>query len=496
MGYLALRAGNSFTQILQADPTILRVLDIELRYPTEFAVPPDAGWRPPPGEGGGWDGWMRLLRRPRTAPAYFPSGLLARVCRVANKMGYQVHLDDQRERPPEGMPEFPALSLRDYQREAVEAAIKIGRGVLDLPPRAGKTRMAAELQRRLGLKTLWLAPTDRIVQQTVDVLEGFFGKHYAARPDSAATAHTLAGMQVVVMTAAMAARLPPEWYRSREVVIVDEWHHAAAKSYGRDIFPKLDHVFYRYGMTGTHYRSGDDAMAMHAVLSETIYRLSPRELLTRGHLVPTHTVFVPVNAPRLRGVGRTFHGGFGAAGIHDHEKRNELAAAAAVSLFRLGRRVLILVGTKSQGRALQQRLSVCLPQAPPGAEYAAVEFLSTDRGRPTQQKVIDSFLSHQEVKVLIGTSLLGEGVDLPNADALVYAKGEKAEVSLTQAVYRVGTAIEGKRAAIVVDFADRHHRHLREHSLERLRSYYREPTFTCTILDHPSQLEGWAAQVP
>ncbi len=136
-----------------------------------------------------------------------------------------------------------------------------------------------------------------------------------------------------------------------------------------------------------------------------------------------------------------------------------------------------------------------VPNSPPGAQFRSVEFISTNVRRHKQQQIIDSYLGRQEVRILIGTSLLGEGVDLPAADALVYARGEKAEVTLTQAVYRVGTAHEGKRSAIVVDFADRHHRHLRDHSLERLRLYYREPTFTITILDHPSQLAGWAEQV-
>ena len=47
--------------------------------------------------------------------------------------------------------------------------------------------------------------------------------------------------------------------------------------------------------------------------------------------------------------------------------------------------------------------------------------------------------------------MIGEGVDLPSADALVWARGEKAAVSLIQGYYRVCTKYEGKRYAIVVD---------------------------------------------
>ncbi|UCF48597.1 MAG: DEAD/DEAH box helicase family protein [Myxococcales bacterium] len=496
---LVLQAHNSWTYVLEADELMLSVLSQECRYPTEHAeMMADGTYRPPAGERpyGGWDGWIRLLKRPRSGPPALPTGLLPLACRLAAK--YQRHsvVEDCRQRPDEEMPEFPAVSLRDYQEQAVRAAIHAGRGVLDLPPRAGKTRIAAELQRRLGFPTVWLAPTERIVAQTADVLTEHFGRNYARALECAADADMMRDRRIVVMTAAMAARLPADWYLSRQMILVDEFHHAAAKTYSRDVWPKIDHIFWRFGMTGTFFRSGHDALAMHALLSQTVYRMTPGQLLEQGHLVPTHCVFLPVDAPRLRGVGKGWHQGMGTAGIHEHEMRARMAADAALSLCRLGRRVLALVGTKRQGYALQGLLEGGLPRPPPGAEFRSAEFLSTDRARPVRQRVIDSFLAGGEVRVLIGTSLLGEGVDLPSADALVYARGERAEVSLIQNAYRVGTAQPGKRAAILVDFADRHHKNLLGHSTERLRLYYREPTFSVTVLEHPSQLEPWVAQIP
>ena len=132
-----------------------------------------------------------------------------------------------------------------------------------------------------------------------------------------------------------------------------------------------------------------------------------------------------------------------------------------------------------------------LPQPLRGTRFKSVEFLSTDTDRAVQSEVIDSYLADEEVKMLIGTSVLGEGVDLPISDALVYARGEKAEVSLLQNAYRVGTAVPGKTEALLVDFADRHSAKLLRHSEERLRTYYGEETFNVTVLDDISQLEGW-----
>jgi hypothetical protein len=77
----------------------------------------------------------------------------------------------------------------------------------------------------------------------------------------------------------------------------------------------------------------------------------------------------------------------------------------------------------------------------------------------------------------------------------VYARGEKAAVSMTQNAYRVCTAVPGKRNAIIVDFADRHHKKLLEHSEGRLRVYHQDPIFTPTILQDANQFLPYLQQL-
>jgi superfamily II DNA or RNA helicase len=117
--------------------------------------------------------------------------------------------------------------------------------------------------------------------------------------------------------------------------------------------------------------------------------------------------------------------------------------------------------------------------------------VNADTNRKRLGRILESFEQGQEVKILIGTSLLGEGVDLPTTDALVYAKGEKAEVTLTQNMFRVATAVSGKKNAILVDFSDRHNKHLLRHSEERLRVYYEESIFSVTVLQDTKSFEKW-----
>jgi len=478
---------NGRTNVHGAPPNLLDALESRLAYPSALADAEEDDWKAP-GDCGGWDGWVRLLRRPMTIPPWFPTGLLEMTSRLCASWGWHVNYLDLRQRPADEIPEFADLELRDYQTEAVRVGVEVGRGVFDMPPRSGKTRLAVELQRQLNHPCLWIAPTDRIVRQTRRVIEQYMGKHYAVHAEGTkkCTPEELASARVVVCTAATAVRLPQEFYDTRHMMIVDEWHHGAAKTY-RDIFKKADHIFYRFGMTGTFFRSGEDDLAMHALLSQTLYKVTTLELLERGFLVPTRVLFLPVlDAERLPSQMGSFNVGHGKLGIHECIPRNVLAARCAMHLWQRGKKVLMLVGTKVQGRTLLGYIQSMLPPKN-GTEFHRAEFVSTDTARPVTERIIDAFVETDEVGILLGTSLVGEGVDLPSADALVYARGERAEVTLTQSAFRVCTAKAGKSEALIVDFADRHQKKLMEHSKERLRVYYEEPTFSVDVMQGPEQ---------
>jgi len=409
-------------------------------------------------------------------------------------LGEQLQVNDVRERPPTDIPELVGIPLRPYQHEAVDIALAAGRGVIDLPPRSGKTRMMIDIVRQVATTTVWLTPKDRIAKQTIAAIEGFMGENYGMHLIGSAEVEAAKKMRVVVCTAATAYGLPKEFYETRNCIVIDEFHHASSPSYAA-ILKHCDHIYFRFGMTGTFFRSGNDVLALYAQLSRTLYKLTSGQLKEMGYLIPVHTVFIPCPFPRLRGIEPTWSTGYGKLGIHKHKPRNQLVAYTALFLQQTGRTVLILVGTKEQGYQIQSILNSLLPPAPFGAEFKTAEFISTDMKRGVQTRVLESFGLQQEVKVLIGTSLLGEGVDMPSADALVLARGEKAEVSLVQAMYRICTAQEGKTDAILADFADRHNSKLLEHSLSRLEIYHNDEIFDVTVLQDPGEFPAWLHKI-
>lgn len=488
---------NSRTNVVGADKFFLHVLDEELRYPAVETAEWQGSERPTMG----WDGWTRLFRQPKLLPPWFPSGLLSLATRLAWKYNYPVQFDDRRKRPPpDDVPEFGLeISLRDYQQEAKKQAIDIGFGVLDMPPRSGKTRTAISIVTELAQPTIWLAPTDRIVVQTVQAIDSFLGPGYAYQLKGSKEVQEASRRKVVVCTAATAVRLFDAFYSTRKCIVIDEWHHGASSSY-RKIMKKCEHIFHRFGMTGTFFRSGTDAMAMHALLANTIFKITSEELLQMGYLVPVHAAFIPVLGKKLRldrsnPLAHTFVSGHGKYGIYEHTYRNQLVAHAAYTLAHAGYRVLVLIGTKKHGRTIKKLIDDLLPSVKLGTQLNRVEFISTDMRRDRQQVVIDSFNDRGHVQILIGTTILGEGVDLPVADALVLARGQQAEVALTQAMYRVSTAAPGKKRTVLVDFADRHYGKLLKHSFSRLRTYYDEPTFSVEVLPGPQFFPTWIKKI-
>jgi len=487
---VTLEVGNARTKIYYCPPQLQSAIWASAAYATDAV--PSPGWRSPEADFGEkvWDGWIRLSRwDSRTGVGDVSTGLLPLVLQLAADHGCPTHVNDARRRPEPGCPDFPAVPLRDYQRLACDAAEERGRGVLDMPPRAGKTRTGIELTRRLWLPTIWIAPTTNIVEQTVRAFDDLCGRNFAGQLVGTKSWRERSEM-VHVMTAATAAMLPQEYFQTREVLLIDEVHHGASPQY-HAIAEKADHIFYRFGMTGTFFRSGNDEVALHALLSNVIFKITTTELRDRGFIVPSSVVFLPIDGPLVKGGrGVPWMAGVGKHGIAAHKHRNAIVAWTAATLSAKGRKVLVLVATKAQGDSVRDAVLDYMGSPLP-TQFKPCEFVSTDKPTPINRQILDAFVNTDEVRVLVGTSMVGEGTDLPSADAIVYAMGGKAEVSHRQAMFRVCTAIEGKQRAVIVDFADRHNPSLLQHSLERASTYSTEPTAETVALATVSEFPAW-----
>lgn len=418
--------------------------------------------------GGIWDGWVR----PVEANGKFPTGLLQHVERALSlraSVEYTIH--DARTVPP-SRPSWGDVPLYDYQRTAVEAFLRAGRGVVDLPPRSGKTRIAVAVASALGVPTLYVAPNIGIVEQTAAVFaellphKATIAVHGKSGRGARAT-RKMNHADVIVTTPKTALKVPN--IHTRSLLIFDEFHHAAAKTW-QAASQYAEHAYWRLGLTGTHYRADGRDMEMTGVLGRTVHRQSVGEMVQLGRLVPARIAML-----RVRGIVEA--GGYDAYrdGVVEHRERNEVLARAANQLVSTGRRVLVLCKEIAHAHTLSSMI--------PGSQ--AVDGSDNERVKAMLKR-----LAEGTVSAVVGTSVIGEGRDVPAADALVYASGGKSKVRVVQDYFRALTASEGKTTAIVVDAADTHNPILLDHAATRLSHYRQEPAFSASVLD-PHDFQGW-----
>lgn len=491
--------GNVYSRVSSLPPGFTNKggpLDLATSYVPDDAVGLES-WRPPEAAFNEvyWDGRHHLTEFPAPDVAIFPTGLLRYVTQCLENYGVPYILEDRRVRPQGGIPDTPSIALRPYQDAIVRRAIDVGYGVLDACPRSGKTRCLLEIHRRLSLPTLWLAPTTNILEQTAAQILELFGRNYCAHVVGTQQAWDARHMPMVLCTPATAAGMPPEFFQTRESLVADEFHHYLENSVQtRKILEKTHHIFHRFGASGTFYRSGSNDLALYAVMSEVIAQVTAKQLVGLGYLVPGRVAILPIHGPRPRGGTKTWNAGLGKTGIHEHEYRNQLAAWAASILCNAGLKTVVLVGTKEQGRVITELMNNWVA-SDPTSPHKGVEFVSTDRPKKVCRAVIDQFVGGQAIRGLVGTSMIGEGTDLPDAAALVYAPGGKAEVSHSQATFRPLTAAPGKRFGAIVDFTDQHHEKLSEHAVERMRTYLGHEIFEVQVLRDPSDFPTWVARI-
>lgn len=388
-----------------------------------------------------------LLHANRTA-----AGLTPHIVAIARYYGLSCEVRDTRQRPDDAFPWFSVqANWRPYQDGVHQEILKHGTGIIDAPPRSGKTMMAVRAIDTLAHPTIYLAPSLAIVRQTYQVMVKHFGPDLVGRLDSQAQPHEKdITKPVVVATPQSALKQDQQWWDQRKMLIIDEFHHSAADMYHR-INEKAHNIFYRLCFTGTHFRSGEDKLAMEAVCSTVLYSIPVPYLVHHGWLVPARVVFAEAGGPKL--ATRDYKKAY-KEGIVEREERNAKVIHIAKTLAASDIQTIVLVKRRKHADQLGERIpDSCVVK---GGDNALVS------------NRIQHFRDGR-YSVLIGTTVIGEGVDLPTAGALVYASGGTDSVTMMQSYFRPLTANHGKQVGLIYDFVDSHQRTLLRQSERRIK---------------------------
>lgn len=366
------------------------------------------------------------------------------------------------------------LSLRDYQIEAVDAVSKawaadVRRPAVVLPTGMGKTVIFADMVARehaAGHVTLILVHRDELVRQTVEKIEAAapgakVGVIKAERNEWVGCDVVIASVQTLGRTARRMV-VPPTTF---DLVIVDECHHATAKSYVETLewFGVMDPFASTraVGFTATLGRA--DGAQLGKVWESVAYRRDITYGIARGHLADVRGIQVTVGGLDLATVARS-HGDYQEGHLGD-----AMVAAGA------GAEIAQAYGEHAQTHPcpdnhVSDGCTVDCDEVRPGILFApsvasAISFADdlneagivtevvTGETVPEDRQLIYKRVRAGETKIIASCMVLTEGFDLPEVEVAIIARPTTNAALYVQMVGRVlrPAPWSGKTGALVLD---------------------------------------------
>jgi superfamily II DNA or RNA helicase len=168
--------------------------------------------------------------------------------------------------------------LYDYQRKALESALKASNGVLVAPCGSGKTQIGIAICATLGCRTLWLTHTQELLKQSMARAKAYLdihmgtitgGKVNVSNNITFATVQTMAKIDL------------SEFKYFWDVIIVDECHRCVGTPTQMTMFWKVVNSLsarYKYGLTATPKRSDGMQKAMFALLGPKFFEITREDV--------------------------------------------------------------------------------------------------------------------------------------------------------------------------------------------------------------------------
>ncbi|ASJ02736.1 DNA repair protein Rad25 [Thermococcus profundus] len=362
----------------------------------------------------------------------FPVGLIPRVKKFLNSKGYRVRIKDERRVMGEELDSLwnPNYKLRRYQERAVKKALREKMGVLALPVGSGKTIVGLGIINRLNLSALIVVHTKELLYQWADKVNEVLGIEAGIIGDN----KWKEGPVTVAMIQTLLSRGADKLQGKYGVVIFDECHRTSAAEKFYKLGLSLPQV-YRFGLSATPWRRvRGEEIKIEAVVGPIIYEARAEDLIKEKFLSrPRFEIIhyeseMPSFSERYKELYEDV--------VMNNEPRNRAIVEKAAELARKGHRVLIDVRRLEHGKILKEMLE---------KKGIRAEFLSSQS--PNRWEILEEF-KEGKIPVLIST-LLKEGVDIPEISAIILAGGGKSDIMTIQTIGRALRPKKGMKAVIV-----------------------------------------------
>lgn len=328
------------------------------------------------------------------------------------------------------------VKLKEWQEEAVAAAIEAKKGVVEAPPRAGKTVFGAAVVMELNGKTIILASQrDWLLQ----FQETFIGSDTVepfttARPRQVRMCKTYADfVNTDVCLATFQQFMKPKGRKLLErirhlfrVLIVDEVHFSPSLQSSRVLSRFATE--YRFGLTGTPARKTEGLYeVVNELMGPVFYRAKVEVLKPKVELLMTNLPFEIKQAPFHTFLNR----------LEYNKARLTIVAKAIHDAIQAGHTVLCPMARTKAMFALVRMVNEL------AEEKVVLPFFGGLR-KDERKRAIEAARTG-EIKGLIGQiRLLSTGLNIPRASYLVEATVSSNLPNCQQRTSRILTPMEGK----------------------------------------------------
>lgn len=437
---------------------------------------------------GWWDGRERLMTHSAKYGYRVPIGLLEDVqgALAATKTKHKVIDNRAIHGKRRKLRWNTKVVARPYQREAVNAlfmreltgAFGFGSGALVMPIRSGKTKTAAMVIRALGLRVLFVVPSQMLLHQTVASLQECF-------PDEPIGIVGDGECDIQFITVATMQTLD-RWRKKKkhkvwlelstktDVMVIDEAHHVRGDGDWHKVVHAIDARF-RIALSATVYldsevEQGRGIIWLKGTIGPVRVNIEAGRLIRAGYLMTQNVRMFKITSPSKIAEWR-WSASLKQEGIIANKHRNGIIVNTAEMFAQRGMKVLIVANRLEHIAIISQEL---------WDRNVNHETVTGRDGKDARRDKVDSFVSG-EFNVMVGT-VFAEGVDIPEVEVVINAEGGR-DAKVTMQRMRNMTIAEGKARAMLVDFVDDTNPYLLEHSNERWKVYTSIPEFNVKVID-------------
>lgn len=416
---------------------------------------------------GEWDGYKRMFN---TRYQTFPIGLLDRIRNQLSIFGVSIKLIDKRKKVKS--PEIHNINAvnyteRQYQTNAVISSLMCGNGIVKVATGGGKTTIAARTIAAIGRKSIFIVHTKDLLYQTIKSFKNILPSEEIGQIGDGIINYgfiTVATIQTLSILGSLTNAVIKDKYdedadmseekiiadkqkmeefniykKTVEVIMMDEVQRVCSST-AYSVRFLFDRAMYAFGYSASPWRDDGSDLMIESAFGQRIVDISASDLIRQGYLVKPTIIIkdAPVNV--VKGNYSSIY----KSQITDNMMRNYMLACDAISEYKNGKNVLILVTMIEHGKKLESMIKTM------GVD---INFISGKSAVKKRTLAIEN-MRNGKTSIMIASTIADVGLDIPRLDVIIEGGAGKSSVTALQRLGRIMRIFNDKTRCTFYTYRD------------------------------------------